>query len=31
MKIQLSDIELEFIANTALFFDGIIAEEKADL
>lgn len=31
MKIQLSDIELEFIANTALVFDGIIAEEKSDL
>jgi hypothetical protein len=30
-KIDLSEIELEFIANTALVFDGIIAEEKADL
>ena len=30
-KIDLSEIELEFIANAALVFDGIIAEEKADL
>ena len=30
-KTQLSDIELEFIANAALAFDGMIAEEQANL
>lgn len=30
-KTQLSDIELEFIANAALAFDGMIAEERANL
>jgi hypothetical protein len=31
MKIPLSDLELEFIANAALAFDGMIADEQADL
>ncbi|WP_192485236.1 MULTISPECIES: hypothetical protein [Cysteiniphilum] len=30
-KIDLSDLELEFIANAALAFDGMIADEQADL
>ena len=30
-KIDLSDLELEFIANAALAFDGMIAYEQADL
>ncbi|MBK2124838.1 hypothetical protein [Fangia hongkongensis] len=30
-KIPLSEIELEFIANAALAFDGMIADEQADL
>ena len=30
-KTQLSDIELEFIANAALAFDGMIAEERVNL
>ena len=31
MKIPLSDLELEFIANAALAFDSMIADEQADL
>ena len=30
-KINLSDLELEFIANAALAFDDMIADEQADL
>ncbi|WP_395947708.1 hypothetical protein [Caedibacter taeniospiralis] len=30
-KLLLSDLELEFIANAALAFDGMIADEQADL
>ena len=30
-KIDLSDLELEFIANAALSFDNMIADEQADL
>ena len=30
-KIPLSDLELEFIANAALAFDDMIADEHADL
>ena len=30
-KIDLSDLELEFIANAALAFDDMIADEQADL